>query len=177
MFDTSSPEPTPKTRRVRRWRGWAINLALVLLIVLGAHWWKTRTLPTGEAPPLSGLDLQQQSIDLAALRGEPVLVYFWSSWCPVCKLMDGTIADIARDHRVVTVSMQSGGAEEIRQAMREQGTDFIVLADPEARLAERWGVIGVPTAFVIDDAGQIRFATVGLATGLGLRLRLWAARL
>jgi peroxiredoxin len=59
--------------------------------------------------------------------------------------------------------------------MRQTGLDFPVLADPDGRIARRWGVFGVPATFVVDAAGQIRAATVGVSTGPGLRARLWLA--
>ncbi|MGE0082668.1 MAG: protein disulfide oxidoreductase, partial [Thiohalomonadaceae bacterium] len=42
-------------------------------------------------------------------------------------------------------------------------------------LAARYGVRAVPTTFIIDGAGRIRFREVGYTTGPGLRLRLWLA--
>ncbi|BCU05840.1 hypothetical protein Atep_05170 [Allochromatium tepidum] len=67
---------------------------------------------TGEAPPLVGVTLEGTPIDLADRRGRPVLVHFWATWCPVCRITDGTIDAIAEDHAVVTVALQSGTEEE-----------------------------------------------------------------
>lgn len=89
--------------------------------------------------------------------------------------MDGAIAAIAKDHPVVTVALQSGTHEELRRLMRDLGHDFPVIPDPDGQLAHRWGVSGVPTTFVVDAAGRIRQASVGVGTEWGLRLRLWIA--
>jgi peroxiredoxin len=158
-----------------RWRSWLINILVFLLILTLVQWWKGRALATGEAPPLAGLALDGQAVDLADARGQPVLVYFWATWCPACRLTSGAIDDIARDHRVVGVALQSGEPWEIERFMRERGQSFRVLADPDGQLASRWGVQGVPSVFVIDGAGRIRHSTVGVSTGLGLRVRLWLA--
>jgi thioredoxin-related protein len=48
-----------------------------------------------------------------------------------------------------------------------------VINDPDGALAAAWGVRGVPTFFVVDSQGMIRFREVGYTTGLGLRWRLW----
>lgn len=162
-------------RRAKRLRGWLINIALILLIVGTVQWWKTRPLVTGEAPVIAGMSLDGKDLRLEDLRGQPVLVHFWASWCPVCTLMDGAIDAIARDHPVVTVAMQSGGPEELRGVMRKAGQEFPVIADPTGEIASEWGVVGVPSTFVIDAAGQIHHATVGVSTEPGLRLRLWLA--
>jgi thiol-disulfide isomerase/thioredoxin len=86
----------PSPKRKHRWRGWLLNLVLILLIFTGIQWWKARPLASGEAPSLAGLMLDGRAFDLADLRGQPVLIHFWASWCLVCKVMGGAIAGIAR---------------------------------------------------------------------------------
>ncbi len=167
--------PSVSARRAKHVRDWVINIALILAIVGTVQWWKARPLATGAAPPLVGVTLDGQAFDLAALAGRPVLVHFWASWCPVCGLMDGAVAAIAEDHTVVTVAMQSGDPHELRRYMAETGHAFPVIADPTGRIAHRWGVVGVPTTFVVDPSGQISDAVVGIATQPGLRWRLWRA--
>lgn len=171
----SADAPSTAVGWRHRWRRWAFDIALILVVFLLVQWWQGRPLASGEAPPLAGVLLDGGRFDLAAGRERPILVHVWATWCPVCKLTDATIDGIARDHPVVTVAMQSGGAEEIRAYMRETGLAFPVIADPDAALASRWGVRAVPASFVVDTAGRIRYATVGASTGWGLRLRLWAA--
>lgn len=159
----------------RRWRDWVINLALILLVFYGVQWWRTGPLVAGEAPSLVGVTLDGHRVDLAELRGKPVLVHFWATWCPVCSTMEGSIDGLAKDHRLVTVALQSGGEEAIRTAMRGSGVSFPTISDPKGQIAARWGVRVVPSTFVIDPQGQISYSTVGVSTGPGLRLRLWAA--
>ncbi|WP_295390321.1 protein disulfide oxidoreductase [uncultured Thiodictyon sp.] len=168
-------DPAPQPRRTKRLTGWIGNLLLVLAVVVGVQWWQTRTFATGAAPPLVGETLDGQTINLKDLRGRPVLVHFWATWCPICKLGNGGIDAIAHDHRVLAVAMQSGGAAEVRRFMAERGLSFPVVLDPDGELARRWGVAGVPASFVLDPAGQIAYATMGASTEIGLRARLWAA--
>lgn len=167
--------PVPQAQRSKRLTDWAINLILVLAVVLAVQWWQARPLVTGVAPPLAGELLNGQVIDLKDLHGQPVLVHFWATWCPICKLGNGGIDAIARDHRVLAVAMQSGDAAEVRRFMAEHGLSFPVLLDPDGTLARRWGVAGVPATFVLDAAGRIAYATMGASTEIGLRARLWAA--
>lgn len=170
--DTAARQAPPGRRRLL---GWATNLALILGIFLGIQWWMARPLATGEAPPLTGTTLSGELIDLNNLRGQPVLVYFWATWCPVCKLGNGAIEAIAKDHRVLSVAMQSGDAGDIQRFMAAQQLSFPTVADDDGMIAGRWGVAGVPASFVIDARGQIGYATMGLSTDAGLRARLWAA--
>ena len=172
----AAPPATPPPTR-RRLRDWAVDLALILAIFLGVQWWQARPFASGEAPPLAGPGPDGAPIDLAALRGRPVLVHFWATWCPICKLTIGGVDAIARDHPVLTVAMQSGDAAEVRAYMAAAGLSFPVVIDADGRIAARWGVRGVPANFVLDAAGRIDFATPGATTETGLRARLWAAGL
>lgn len=167
--------PPAASRRSRRLTDWGINLALILAIFCGVQWWQGRPLATGKAPPLAGRTLDGQWIDLGHRQGAPVLIHFWATWCPICRLGNGGIDAIARDHRVVTVAMQSGDAAEVGRFMTTEGLGFPVVTDPNGEIAHRWGVIGVPATFILGANGQIAYATRGASTETGLRLRLWAA--
>jgi thiol-disulfide isomerase/thioredoxin len=152
------------------------NLLLILAAFAVIHWWRTEPLASGDAPPLKGrLVAGDKVFDLAQLRGRPSLVHFWASWCPVCKLGDEAIDSIARDFPVITVAMQSGDPSDILAHLRKEGLSFPVIPDPYGELASAWGVQGVPATFVLDGNGEIRFATMGYTTEVGLRGRLWAA--
>ena len=106
-----------------------------------------------------------------------MLVHFWATWCPVCRAEQDTIEALAKDHPTVTVAMQSGAAAVVAEHLNKEALSFPVLNDPDGAISAEWGVRAVPTSFVVDGAGQIRFVEVGYTTGLGLRLRLWLARL
>ena len=161
-------------RSKRRWR-WSRDIGLVLLVLIGVHLYQTRDTAGGPAPPLAGTDIQGQPRDLASLRGEPVLVHFWATWCPICALEQDSIDAIAGDWAVLSVALEDTSPEELRAFMAREGLSFPVLRDVDGGFASRYGVRGVPTSFVVDGAGRIRFTTVGYTTGPGLRLRLWLA--
>jgi len=161
----------------RRWKRWLIEASLVVLVLGAVHLWQTRDLPTGRAPDLEGSLLDGRPVTLAHYRGKPLLVHFWATWCPVCRLEQGTIQALAQKWPVISIAMQSGDAEEVRRFMAREGLSFPVLVDESGRLARRWKVSGVPVSFVLDGKGRIRHATVGYTTRAGLSMRLWLAKL
>jgi peroxiredoxin len=125
---------------------------------------------------LQGVLLDGKQFVLPARPAQPVLVYFWATWCPVCRAEQGTIEAIAHDNpKVITVAMQSGSRDEVVKHLEEQALSFPVVNDPDNRISASWGVHAVPASFIIDRDGQIRFVEVGYTTGVGLRLRLWLA--
>ncbi|HSH28362.1 MAG TPA: protein disulfide oxidoreductase [Thiohalobacter sp.] len=158
----------------RLWRA-AWQAALVLLVLGAVHLYRTWDTASGQAPTFQARDLQGRPVALADYAGQPMLVHFWASWCPVCRLEEGSIDALARDHPVLTVALDSGGDGELKQYMEEQGLEFTVINDRDGTIAARYGVQGVPASFVIDPQGDIRFTSVGYTTGIGLRLRLWLA--
>jgi alkyl hydroperoxide reductase subunit AhpC len=82
---------------------------------------------------------------------------------------------LAEDYPVITVAMQSGEAQAVRDYPAAQGVAYPVVNDPEGDIARRYGVSGVPASFVLDGRGEVRFVTRGYTSGPGMRLRLWLA--
>jgi len=165
----------------KRWQRWLLEGGLILAVILGAQYWQTRGLPEGVAPPLVGVLTDGSSVKVpegthsAGAGDTATLVAFWSTWCPVCKAEEGNIVSVAQDHRVIPVAMQSGDAATVLKHLKERGIDLPQLIDADGRHAINWGVRGVPTHFVVDAAGNVRFRVVGYATTWGLKARLWWA--
>ncbi len=168
MSAAAVPKKSPWIRR-------AGYLALFIVLTTAIQWWQTRDIARGPAPELAGPSLDGRWLDLAQLRGRPVLVHFWATWCPICRLEEGAIDSVAEDHQAITVATRSGDAATLKAYLAENGLSFPVLLDETGVLADRWRVQGVPSSFVIDSEGEIRHSAVGLTTGLGLRARLWLA--
>jgi thiol-disulfide isomerase/thioredoxin len=146
----------------------------VVAVILGAQHIQTRGLPEGAAPPLAGVLTNGQAARMD-MGGAPTLVAFWATWCPVCTAEEDNIVAVARDRRVISVAMQSGDAATVVKHLKERGIALPVLVDDDGRHAQNWRVRGVPTHFVVDGAGNIRFRVVGYATTWGLKARLWWA--
>lgn len=151
-----------------------LDAALVIAVIAGVHLYQTHGLPEGKAPALEGLLTDGRQVKVGA--GDTAqLVVFWSVWCPVCKAEEGNIEAVAADWPVLSVAMQSGNADTVRKHLQERGLKQPALIDPGGWLARDWNVRGVPTHFILDPAGKVRFRVVGYATTWGLKARLWWA--
>lgn len=161
--------------RRRRWWRWLLEAALLGVVLLAIHLYQTRNMVKGEAPGFSARLLDGSPVSLQDFRGQPLLLQFWATWCPVCNLEQGSIDAIARDHAVLSVALDEDTPAEIRKWMSGEGVRYAVIPDPSGQIAAAFGVQGVPTSVIIDAGGAIRFVEAGYTTGPGLRLRLWWA--
>ncbi|MBT8439957.1 MAG: protein disulfide oxidoreductase [Gammaproteobacteria bacterium] len=152
----------------------AILLVMVMSVSVAVNLYKTWNVERGPAPQLLFANIAGKPV-MAQPAGEPMLVHFWATWCPICALEQDSIQSIAQDYAVVTVAMQSGNAEELRQFMHKEGLNFTVVADEFGEIAKQWSVRGVPASFIIAPDGNIRFVEVGYTSEIGLRARLWWA--
>lgn len=147
--------------------------AVLLAIFFGLPEILDRNLVRGDPPAVEGRFLDGKEFSWAEVRGQPVLLYFWGTWCPVCRTMQGSIQSLTEDHSVVTVALQSGTQEEIRAYLERHSLSWLVISDPTGSIAGRYGLRAVPALFFINGGGQIRFAATGYTTELGIRFRLW----
>ena len=177
------PQPPPPQSPVspshrNRWRRRLWQVALVLVVFWAVQAVMTRDAVKGPAPPLAGWSVQGPYVRLQEVLetagGDPVMVHFWATWCPICRAEMSTIAAVARDHAVITVAMQSDPAA-VTHYLNENGLNFVTLVDDGGALARRYGVRGVPATFIIAADGEIDAVDVGFSTELGLRVRLWLA--
>ena len=164
-----------KARKKRPFGRYLLEALVVIVIIVGINSWRTRDAASGPAPLLSGYTLNGEPYELSRKPGEPVLVHFWASWCPVCNLQDGNIVTLSEEFPVITVAMSSGTDEEVREHLEEEELMLTVINDESGEISSRWGVKGVPTTFVIDAEGEVRFVETGYTTTLGLRARRWLA--
>lgn len=166
----------PKPRKKIRWGKLSIEVLFVIALIFGIRAWQQKDLATGIAPSFQSVLLDGKTVNLEDYTGKPLLLHFWAEWCPFCKLEESSITAIAKDWPVLTVAYQSGDKEAVLKHMKERGIEtWPTIVDDDSRLAELFGVKGVPTSYIIDGNGNIRFTEVGLTSGWGLRARLWWA--
>ena len=106
---------------------------------------------------------------------EPIMLYFWATWCPVCKAESGNIALLAKHYNIITIAVNSGTDEELQNYLKEHGIAYRVVNDEEGKLVEHFQVPAYPTILIYDKEKNLVFKEIGYTSTLGLWLRLlWA---
>lgn len=160
-----------KKRPVR----WALEIIIFISVYLVVRAWTQRSIIEGPLPPVAGITLANEQIDIQHMQTRPFLLHIWASWCGICRFEQGSIESISKDYPVVTIAMQSGTNEEVKQFLQKNGLTFRVINDEEGELSQQFGITGVPASFIINKQGEIAYSEVGYTSEWGLRLRLWLA--
>jgi cytochrome c biogenesis protein CcmG/thiol:disulfide interchange protein DsbE len=121
------------------------------------------------APALPGERLSGPTVTLAALRGRPVLVDFWASWCEACEQEASALEAVSRGLHgratLVGVNWEDLSRANARKFIRSYAWTFPNLRDPDGTVGRRYGVTSfLPSAFVIDSAGRLRATLRGPQT-------------
>jgi cytochrome c biogenesis protein CcmG/thiol:disulfide interchange protein DsbE len=144
---------------VRR-AGWVVAAGVVVAAIVVAELASGGgSEATGRAaPPLPPKALRPPAVDLAALRGKPALVDFFASWCEPCAEEAPTLRELSASlggrATVVAVDWDDAGGP-ARAFVKKHGWDFPVLADTSGAAGEKYGLVGLPTSFVLDPRGRI----------------------
>lgn len=166
------------TARLMRWAREALALlALLAVVLLLIDLWRAPRLPASfDSAPVSTLD--GTPVSLTALSAErPLLVYFWASWCGVCRFTTPDVARLAGEgEQVITVALRSGDSQQVARWLEKKKVAFITIGDADGRLSRNWQVSVTPTIVVLHK-GEIVSSTTGWTSYWGMRLRLWWARL
>ncbi|MBW3571340.1 MAG: TlpA family protein disulfide reductase [Gemmatimonadetes bacterium] len=120
-----------------------------------------------EAPAYAAETLDGERASLAGLRGRPVLLNVWATWCHPCRQEIPALEQLHRTYgprglHVVGVSIDQGDQEQgIREFMQEFGASYPVWLDPDSEITAAYSTLGVPNTFLIGPDGTVLWKHVG----------------
>lgn len=128
------------------------------------------------APTFALADLDGNPVSLAELRGRPVIVNFWASWCAPCVEEIPELQAAVVEHRseglAVIGIVYSDRSEAAREFMDRMGGGWPSVMDPGGEVARDYGIYGPPESFFVDRDGVIRGRQVGQLSPADLERQL-----
>ena len=140
----------------------------IAVLVLALGFTGESVLGMGERVPAAGMpaadftltDLEGRQQSLSQYRGKVVLLNFWATWCKPCTTempaMQTTFDKLRGKGFVVLAVNELEDDEKVRAHIREYKHTFPVLMDRENRVANLYGVYGLPVSVFIDEAGVVQ---------------------
>jgi len=119
------------------------------------------------APALALSQLGGGTVDLTSLRGRPVVVNFWATWCGPCRDEMPELASRWRAHQstgleVLAVnSTDQERGKDVRRFVERLALPFPILLDKRGRMRERYALTTLPTTVFVDSAGVVRAVHAG----------------
>ncbi|AKP32533.1 protein disulfide oxidoreductase [Yersinia aleksiciae] len=162
--------------RLKRWgKELAVLVLLVAVVSLGMDWLRSPQAP----PDWSDTPLQTltgESVSLQAMsQDKPLLIYFWATWCGVCKFTSPSVNQLVQEgENVLTVALRSGDASQVERWLSKKGYQLPVVNDPTGQLSAQWQVSVTPTLVILYQGKMVQH-TSGWTSYWGMKVRLWLA--
>ncbi len=117
------------------------------------------------APDFTLADLSGAAVSLADLRGRPVLINFWATWCGPCRIEMPAIQRRYETYQAQGFSVLAVDAGEpaadVSAFVQEYQLTFTILLDPALKVNDLYRVRGYPTSYFVDRAGYVRALHIG----------------
>ena len=125
------------------------------------------------APDFTLTTLDGAPVSRDALRGQVVLVNFWATWCPPCRVEMPGFQDVydrknAEGFTIVGISTDAAGRAHVARYLREHGISYPVAMASAGVVRDFGGVRALPTSFLLDREGRVRHEVRGFFAELAL---------
>ena len=118
-------------------------------------------------PAYSAIDMAGDSVHVASLRGDVVLLNVWATWCIPCRKEIPELQALhesysGRGLRVLGVSVDQAGADaDVADFARAFGMTYPILRDPDETISMLFAIPGVPASFLVDREGIVQWRHLG----------------
>lgn len=150
-------------------RHWRRAILITVLVASGCALDDGKVIPRVGRPAIEypAATLEGDTVTLASLQGNVVLLNLWATWCVPCRTETPYLEHLYEEHadqgfRVVGISLDTGdAAADVEMFVEEFGVTYTVLHDPQMRGMELYQVPGLPASFLIDREGVLRWVRYG----------------
>lgn len=148
----------------RMLKDWAVALSLGIVVFLGIQWLQPKPQIPEIAPDFTVRTLEGDAITLSELRGAPVVINFWATWCGPCRQEVPAFSAFAMAHPEIPVlglSVDDGPSSRVKRIAKEWSIAYPVAVVDEA-LQAQYDISTLPTTVVIDENGKVTQIHVGV---------------
>lgn len=152
------------------------TIGLVLVISLAVDYWRKPIAPLHFADkPFTTLRQSSPSTLAQLSQQQTLVVYFWGSWCGICKHTSPIIQKLHEENvAVLGVALRSGSPTDVNAYLVQNTWTFDNINDEHGKWAQQWHVQVTPSILLIRN-GQVVHSTTGLSSYWGLKMRIiWA---
>lgn len=121
-----------------------------------------------KAPEFTLKDLSGKTVSLNDYRGKVVFIDFWASWCPPCKKEFPEINKFIQKYKdsdvavlAVNVDKRRANVDDFLSQLPQLSKKMVVLLDTESSVISSYNAKAMPTSFIVDKEGVIRFVHFG----------------
>jgi thiol-disulfide isomerase/thioredoxin len=118
------------------------------------------------APQFSAQDLRGRSVAVDDFQGKVVLLNFWATWCPPCRREIPSLESLYqlrkdKGFEILAVNVDRTALSKVTSFVEQNRMTFPVLLNPQGDIGEKYWVRAIPTSFLLDKKGVIRWKVVG----------------
>jgi cytochrome c biogenesis protein CcmG/thiol:disulfide interchange protein DsbE len=130
------------------------------------------------APDFELLDREGRQVELSSLRGSPVIINYWASWCGPCRSEMPAIENISHEYAedgLVILGVNGTNQDNLAAALsfvQELGITFPILLDETGEVGNLYRVQSLPTTFFIDPEGIVHDMIIGGMSETMLRVKV-----
>lgn len=139
-----------------------VNFVLALVLAASAST-GLASIRYGAPPPVFDVPTQHGAVALSQLRGKPVVINFWASWCPPCTQELPYFARLQRTYgdRITLVTISNEPAGVAREYLVSHHYALPLLEDSDGKVFTAYSIAPIPDTLVLDQAGNVLYVSVG----------------
>ncbi len=153
-----------------------ITLALIFIVATAIGYYRSSSVKVDNNLRLieNATSINGTKIATILNQNKPLILNFWGTWCPVCNQEVSTLSSLAKrdDLILVTVAVNSGSNQNIKEYMQKKNIKFLVINDTNGKIANSFNISVFPTTIFFNSKRDNIIKDSGYTTKAGFLARV-----